>query len=104
MNKMKASDADGKGTARWQPKHSSFRAKAQQLFHQSTAAFLLLVGSFFTWKSVKNGLFSHTFSRFLVYEAFGNTFVALCLRFFVKWKCYEKGFITSILLVIVRML
>lgn len=79
-------------------------AKAQHDGNQSTAAFLLLVGSFFTWKSVKNGLFSHTFSRFLVYEAFGNTFVALCLRFFVKWKCYEKGFITSILLVIVRML
>ena len=91
MNKMKAPDAGGKGTARWQPKHSSFRAKAQQLFHQSTAAFLLLVGSFFTWESVKNGPFSHTFSRFLMYEAFGNTFVALCFRFLVKWECYGKG-------------
>lgn len=104
MNKIKVPDAVGKGTARWQPKHSSFRAKAQQLFHQSTAAFLLLVGSFFTWKSVKNSLFSHTLSRFLVYKAFGNTFVVLCFRFLVKCECYEKGFIVSILLVIVRML
>lgn len=84
MIEMKTPDAGDQGTARWQPRLSGFRAKAQQLFQQSTAAFLPMVGSSFRWKSVKNGLFSHAFPCFLVYKAFGNTFVAFYFRPLVK--------------------
>lgn len=85
----KAQQLPGKGSVAFSPKHGCFFAVGRLVFYM---------------ESVKNGPFSHTFSRFLMYEAFGNTFVALCFRFLVKWECYEKGFITSILLVIVRML